>query len=169
MTALDTWPGCRMMHCRGRPMAMRALVLCLTLCGLTATTVAQTAPAPEHWVPVGHTTQTITGSVTFTPTEISFQSGKSLSLVRGGQMLFRPGAKKKKVMADIYSVTPPGDPVLENGNKLCKGKPVTYVLVWKSEKTGTEADPRTLAPFAGPKLNPGSPDDCGRYTYDAGR
>ena len=37
-------------------------------------------------------------------------------------MLFRPQSKKRKVMADLYKVTPPDDPALENGNKLCKGK-----------------------------------------------
>ena len=35
--------------------------------------------------------------------------------------------------------------------------------MWKSENVGNEADPRTLAPFSGQKLNAGSPDDCGRY------
>jgi hypothetical protein len=71
-------------------------------------------------------------------------------------------------MADLYKVTSPDDPVLQNGNKLCKGKPVAYLIVWKSEKVGNETDPRTLAPFSGQKLNAGLPDDCGRYTYDAG-
>ena len=84
-------------------------------------------------------------------------------------MLFRPEAKKKKVMADLYRVTPPDDPVLENGNKLCKGKAIAYLIVWKSEPVGKEADPRTLAPFSGQKFSAGSPDDCGRYTYDAGQ
>ena len=37
-----------------------------------------------------------------------------------------------------------------------------------SDKIGKEADPSTLAPFSGPKFTPGSPDDCGRYVYDAG-
>src|ERR1700758_4516300 len=143
------------------------MALCLTLFGLTATAIAQTAPAPENWTPVGRPAQTITGRVVFTPSEITFQNGKSLSLARGGQMLFRPEAKAKKVMADLYRVTPPDDPVLENGNKLCKGKPVAYVIVWKSQKVGSEADPRTLAPFSGQKFAPNSPDDCGRYTYDA--
>ncbi len=83
-------------------------------------------------------------------------------------MLFRPEAKKKKVVADLYRVTSPDDPVLENGNKLCKGKTIAHLVVWKSEPVGKEADPRTLAPFSGPKLSAGSPDDCGRYSYDAG-
>jgi hypothetical protein len=85
-----------------------------------------------------------------------------------GQMLFRPEPKKKKVMADLYRVTSPDDPVLENGNKLCRGKPVAYLIVWKSEKVANETDLRTLAPFSGPKFSAGSPDDCGRYIYDAG-
>ena len=113
--------------------------------------------------------QTVTGRVTFTPSEIIFQNGKSLPLARGGQMLFRSEAKKKTVLADLYRVTSPEDPVLENGNKLCKGKPIAYLIVWKSEKVGNEADPRTLAPFSGQRFSAGSPDDCGRYTYDVGR
>jgi len=146
-------------------MATRELALCFAL-GLTTTATAQTAP--ETWTPVSRTAQTITGSVKFAPNEMTFQNGKSLPLAPGGQMLFRPEPKKKKVMADLHRVTPPDDPVLENGNKLCKGKPVAYLIVWKSEKTGNETDPRTLAPFSGQKFTPGSPDDCGRYVYDAG-
>ena len=104
-------------------MATREMALCFALSGLTATAIAQTTPAPETWSPIGRMAQTITGRVTFTPSEITFQNGKSLPLVRGGQMLFRPEAKKRKVMADLYKVTSPDDPVLQNGNKLCKGKP----------------------------------------------
>jgi hypothetical protein len=148
--------------------AAREMALCFALSGLAATAAAQTAPAPETWTPISHTAQAITGRVTFTPAEITFQNGRSLPLARGGQMLFRPEAKQKRVMADLYKVTSPDDPALENGNKLCKGKPIAYLIVWKSEKVGNETDPRTLAPFSGQKLNAGSPDDCGRYTYDAG-
>jgi hypothetical protein len=145
--------------------AARELALCLVLSGITAAT-AQTAP--ENWKPVNSTAKSITGRVTFTPSEITFQNGKSLSLARGGQMLFRPEAKQKKVMADLYRVTSSDDPALENGRTLCKGKPVAYLIVWKSEK-GNEVDPRTLAPFSGQKLSIGSPDDCGRYVYDVVR
>ena len=144
-------------------------MLGFTVAGLAATAVAQTATVSESWAPVGHLAQTITGRVTFSPTEIKFQNGKSLSLTQGAQMLFRPEPKGKKVTADLFRVTQPDDPVLENGNKLCRGKPVAYLIVWKSEKTGTAAAPRNLAPFSGAKFSAGSPDDCGRYTYDAGR
>ena len=144
------------------------MVLCVALSGLTVTATAQTVTAPENWTPIGRPAQTVTGRVTFTPSQITLQSGKSLPLAPGGQMLFSPEAKKKKVMADLYRVTSPDDPVLENGNKLCKGKPIAHLIVWKSDKVGNETDPRTLAPFSGPKFSAGSPDDCGRYTYDAG-
>ncbi len=147
-------------------MATRSMAFCFAFCGLTATAIAQNTPAPATWTPIGRMAQTITGRVTFTPSEIAFQNGKSLPLAPGGQMLFR-SEPKKKIMVDLYRVTPPDDPVLESGNKLCKGKSVTYLIVWKSEKIGNEADPRTLAPFSGPKLTAGSPDDCGRYNYDA--
>ena len=130
-------------------MATRDLALCFALSGLAATATAQTTRAPENWTPIGRPAQTITGHVTFTPVEITFQNGKLLSLVQSGQMLFRPEAKKKKVMADLYRVTSPDDPVLENGNRLCKGKPIVYLIVWKSEMVGNETDPRTLAPFPG--------------------
>jgi hypothetical protein len=147
-------------------MATHEKALFVVLMGLSVAAIAQTAP--ETWTPISRVAQTITGRTTFTPSEITFQNGKSLSLARGGAMVFRPEPKQKKIMADLYRVTPPDDPVLESGNKLCNGKPVAYLIVWKSEKTGKEADPRTLAPFSGPKLNSGSPDDCGRYVYDAG-
>ena len=44
-------------------------------------------------------------------------------------MLFRAEAKQKKIMADLYKVTSPDDPALQNGNKLCKGKPIDYLIV----------------------------------------
>jgi hypothetical protein len=150
-------------------MATREIAPCFALSGLTLTATAQTASAPETWTPITGVAQATTGRVTFTQAEIIFQNGKSLPLARGGQMLFRPEAKKRKVMADLYKVTSPDNPALQNGNKLCKDKPIAYLIVWKSQKLGNETDPRTLAPFSGQRLNAGSPDDCGRYVYDAGR
>jgi hypothetical protein len=147
------------------PFTVFTTTLCL-LCGARPTAVAE--PAPETWTPIGRMTQTITGRVTFRPSAITFQNGKSLTLAGGGQMLFRPEPKQKKVMAELYRVTPPDDLALENGNKLCKGRLVAYLILWKPEKVGDEADPRILAAFPGPKFTPGSPDDCGRYLYDAG-
>jgi hypothetical protein len=91
-------------------MATHKVMFLVALTGLAVTAIAQTA-TPENWTPIGRMAQTITGRVTFTPTEITFQNGKSLPLARGGQMLFRPEPKQKKVMADLYRVTSPDDPV----------------------------------------------------------
>jgi hypothetical protein len=145
-------------------MAIRELALCCVLAGLTPTVSAEPVPTPtpEAWTPTSHTAQAVTGRVTFTGIQLRFQNGSSLTLVSGGQMLFRSEPRKKKLMADLYRVTPPDDPVLENGNKLCKGKPVSYVIMWKPEKAGKEIDPRALTFFSGPKFDPGSSDDCGR-------
>jgi hypothetical protein len=79
-------------------MATHKVMFLVALTGLTATALAQTA-APENWTPIGRMAQTITGRVMFTPSEITFQNGKSLPLARGGQMLFRPEPKQKKVLA----------------------------------------------------------------------
>ena len=84
-------------------------------------------------------------------------------------MLFRPQSKERKVVADLYLLTPPDDPAIENGNKLCMGKPIVHLIVWKSERVGKETGPRTLAPFSGRKLSADLPDDCGHYGCDAGR
>ena len=77
-------------------MATREMALCFALSGLTATAIAQTPPAPENWSAIGRVTQTITGRVTFTPSEITFQNGKSLPLVRGGQMPVQARGKEKE-------------------------------------------------------------------------
>jgi hypothetical protein len=81
------------------------------------------APEPENWIPISRTAQTVTGRVTFTPGKITFQNGKSLMLARGDQMLFRPKTKKKKMMADLYKVTSPGDPVLKKVISYARGNP----------------------------------------------
>jgi hypothetical protein len=128
---------------------------------------AQTAPAPETWTPASRATQSVTGRVSFTPLQITFQNGRSLPLATGGQMIFR-AEKSRKVMADLYRVTPPEDPALENGNMICKGKGIAYLLVWKSQRIGNEADPRTMAAFSGKNFSVGSHDECGRFVYDAG-
>jgi hypothetical protein len=142
------------------------LVIWFVLFGLPVTAFAQAIGTPQIWAPISQNAKTITGSVTFSPKELTFQNGTSLSLTFSSQMLFRPEARAKRAMADLYKITPPADPVLQNGNRLCKGKPVTYLILWKSEGAGREAE-RGLAPFSGPRINAGSPDDCGHFAYEA--
>ena len=140
----------------------------VALCVVAAAAAAQpSTPAAETWVPANRTAQTITGRVTFDPTRITFQNGKSLSLAASGQMIFRP-EKRQKVQTDLYRVIQPEDPTLENGNTICQGKNVAYLLVWKSRQTGGVLDPRTMGAFSGKNFAVGSHDDCGRFAYDAG-
>jgi len=140
----------------------------VALCVVAAAAAAQpSTPAAETWVPASRTAQTITGRVTFDPTRITFQNGKSLSLAANGQMIFRP-EKRQKVQADLYRVIQPEDPTLENGNTICQGKNVAYLLVWKSQRTGGVLDPRTIGAFSGKNFAVGSHDECGRFAYDAG-
>jgi hypothetical protein len=142
------------------------MICSIVVLGIAATgAAAQTAP--ETWVPTSRVTQNITGRVTFTALEITFQNGRSLPLAAGGQMIFRP-VKPQKVLADLYRITQPEDPALENGNMICKGKGIAYLLVWKSQRIGNEADPRTMAAFSGKNFSVGSHDECGRFVYDAG-
>ena len=118
-------------------------------------------------MPTSRSAKASTGRVSFVADQITFQNGSSLPLARSGQMLFRAEKGKKRVMVDLYRVTPPQDPVLEGGNRLCNGKPVAYLLIWKSERLGSEVDPRSMNVFSGQKFEIGSSDDCGRYVYDA--
>jgi hypothetical protein len=150
-------------------MAMRMTTLWIALWGIAASdSAAQTGPPTETWVPISRSAQSITGKVMFAPDQITFQNGKSLSLSQRGQMLFRAEKKKKTVMADLYRVTPPEDPVLQNGSRLCNGKPVAYLLVWKSERADADVGERSMDLFSGQRFESGSPDDCGRYEYNAG-
>jgi hypothetical protein len=85
-------------------------------------------------------------------------------------MLFRPEAKRKKVMADLYKVTLPDDPILENGSGLCKGKSVAYLIVWKSEKVSSEPDPTYFWQFfPGGKSVPAHPMTAGGTSMTAPR
>jgi hypothetical protein len=139
----------------------------LVMCAFAAGAAAQTTPAAEHWVPTNRAAQSSTGRVTFTTLQITFQNGKSLELASGGQMIFRP-EKRQKITAELYRVTQPADPALENGSTICQGKGVAYLLVWKSQRTGSEVDPRMMAAFSGKNFAVGSHDECGRFAYDAG-
>jgi hypothetical protein len=139
----------------------------LVMGAVAAGAAAQTTPAAEHWVPTNRAAQSTTGRVTFTTLQITFQNGKSLELAPGGEMIFRP-EKRQKVTAELYRVIQPADPTLENGSTICQGKDIAYLLVWKSPRTGSEVDPRTMAAFSGKNFAVGSHDECGRFAYDAG-
>jgi hypothetical protein len=72
-------------------------------------------------------------------------------------------------MADLYRVTLPDQPVLIDGNTLCKGKPVAYLIVLQhSEKTWKEADPRMWVPFPARSLPQARQTTAGVMSLDHG-
>ena len=129
------------------------------MCGLIETVTAESAPGPETGTTLGRTAQAITACVTFSPSEITFQNGKSLPLTHGGQILFR--AETKKAMADLYTVISPDDPAVGKREQGVLGSqsPIWSCVNPTRSERGRSAAPRH--PFSGPKLTAGSPDDGG--------
>ncbi|MFL5266200.1 MAG: hypothetical protein ACJ8AH_06300 [Stellaceae bacterium] len=129
---------------------------------------ASAAPPGDHWEAVSTTAIAITGDVTFSPGRITFGNGKSLPLAPAGAMP-EFGAPMGTVSATLYRVTSPADPVLLHGNRLC-GQPVTFIVVWKPARVGSDVDPRAVAAFSGSARPVGAegPGFCGTYHYEAG-
>jgi hypothetical protein len=116
--------------------------------------------SPETWDPAGRAAEAFTGQIVFSPTRITFASGKSLPLAAAGTTRFATDMGTT-VTAEVYRVTTPEAVPPYGGNTLCDGKKVAFFLVW----TDTKFDVRQLAPFSGPQFKVRSPDDCGRFAY----
>ena len=115
---------------------------------MAATAIAQPPPTPERWV-----SNKSHGQDNHWPRDVRAQRDHfpklqlAMPWPADAKMLFRPENKKKKVLADLFQVTSPDDPVLENGSKLCKGRVVLYLIVGKPEKTWNEPIPALWLPF----------------------
>ena len=57
-------------------MAVRELALCCMLAELVRTVAAEPLPAPEAWTPTSRTAQAVTGRVSFTATQLTFQDDR---------------------------------------------------------------------------------------------
>ena len=115
---------------------------------------------PEDWQAYSRTAQAITGSVRFSPRQITFGNGASLPLQQIEPLpAFKTGIGPGELT--LYRVTKPANPVLLQGQGLC-GKPVTQIVVTRL-KPQPPFIPALLAinVFAGK-------EDCGLYTYEAG-
>lgn len=146
-------------------MATREMALCFTLSALTASALTLTAtlkprahqrfgPGQSHG-PNDYRSCDIHAMRNRVPERKITNAGRRWPDVVQGR------GKEDEGEADLYKVTSLDDPVLANGNKLCKGKSVTCLIVWKSDNAGKEAKPRSLASFSGQKFDARSPDDCG--------
>lgn len=129
---------------------------------LAAAVLTPASAQAERWEPAGSTAEALTGTVKFSPSRITFQNGKSLALSQAGTTRFT-NDMNKTVSANVYKVVVPEDPALVSGNKLCGGKKVAYLLVWRTRDGSDEFI--EMNAFSGSAFKSGSPDDCGRYAY----
>lgn len=94
---------------------------------------ALSAPTLESWKPNSTIARSVTGSVNFTGTKVTFENGAALFLTQY-QQESDFGESEREVHATIYKVKNPSDPKLLNGNRLCGfGEhefPVKYIAVW---------------------------------------
>lgn len=124
----------------------------------------------ELWQARSVTTRSITGDVTFSPTRITFETGQALDLTSAGAL---PGfvAYGRQVNASLYRVRQPKDLELVRGNRLCDGKPVTFVIVWRPAYVGDDPTTRGIGFFTGnePPITDRGPSTCGTFTYDSQR
>jgi len=145
------------MPTRSRLAPIRALVLLAAILAGSSGRCAAAATA-EHWTAVSRTALAITGDVRFTPVQIVFQNGRAMRITaiprpRG----FPPAATQ------LYRISPPTDPVLLNGNRLCGARRVTYVLVSRARSPAGDVE---LSVYDGtrPPANEGD-GLCATYFY----
>jgi hypothetical protein len=132
--------------------------------------VQPAAWAAEHWQATSTTATSITGNVTLASNKITFSTGKSLPLAAPVPL---PGfsVEGQKVAATLYKVTAPADLQLVRGNRLCDGRPITYIVVWTPRPIGGDVAPRSMSPFSGPAVptTDDSPTSCGTFNYEVAR
>lgn len=120
-----------------------ALIVSVALVGCAPT--LHTAPAekisvfanPTHWGALSRTAYGVTGDITLTDTKLTFANQASLDLeplehdAQTGQTLFR--------------VTTKLNPELLNGNFMCGGKPIDYIVVQVSGGVPGQSDMQLMA------------------------
>ncbi len=120
-----------------------ALIVSFILAGCAPT--PQSAPPvkisvfanPTHWGAFSRTAYGITGDITLTNTKLTFANGASLNLepiehdAQTGQTLFR--------------ITTKLNPELLNGNFMCGGKPIDYIVVQVSGDVPGQSDMQLMA------------------------
>lgn len=124
----------------------------------------------ERWSATSTTAMAITGNVTLDKDKIAFAGGKFLPIERTSNVSLDDGMGHR-VPASFYRVTTPGDPVLVQGNRLCDGKPVTYIAVWHVKPIiPTDAEGRAFAAYSGPnEPQPSVKGSCGTFFYEPSR
>jgi hypothetical protein len=97
---------------------------------ILAALLAATPASAEKYGAVSNTAMSITGDIDFVPGTITFQNGAKIYLVEvtmGQDGNWQLGGAP--LPGDIFTLDPPADPKLLNGNRLC-GSPVTYAVMF---------------------------------------
>jgi hypothetical protein len=94
------------------------MILAIAASAIAHPCLAQSA---EKWDPAGRAAGAFTGRVVFSPSRITFESGKSLPLAAAGSTRFATDMGTS-VSANVYKVTKPDALPPYGGNPLCDGK-----------------------------------------------
>lgn len=113
----------------------------------------------DSYTAVSGTAMSVTGDIQFDDFSITFANGETLEfaeLVRDNFIV-----DGTEVPASLYRVSQPGDPELENGNRLCGSGAVTYIASWASGDSGS-----VIAVFTGDEAPSSDDEMCASYTYE---
>ncbi|MBV8368508.1 MAG: hypothetical protein JO036_06180 [Candidatus Eremiobacteraeota bacterium] len=140
----------------------RLMPLCTALLAAVAVVAGSSgrsvAAAAEHWTAVSQTAMAITGDVRFTPVRIVFQNGRAMPIAPIARPRGFPAAATQ-----LYRATPPSDPVLLHGNRLCGARRVTYVLVSRTRSSASDVE---LSVYNGAHVPANEGDGlCATYFY----
>jgi Bacterial SH3 domain len=147
----------------------------ITVLGLTTLCIGfaampANAEGMEHWSADSNTAMSITGDVQFSPNQIIFSNGASLTLSPAGTLphFHASTAPNQTVSARLFRVVTPTDAPLLRGNQLCGEGPATYIALWDQHTPGVSTPLLTMDVFTGSAV-PGGEDAsgfCGSYGYD---
>lgn len=120
-----------------------ALIVSVILAGCALT--PQTAPPekisvfanPTQWGAFSRTAYGITGDITLTDTKLTFANGASLNL--------EPIEHNAQTGQTLFRVTTKLNPELLNGNFMCGGKPIDYIVVQVSGDVPGQSDMQLMA------------------------
>jgi len=113
----------------------------------------------DSYVAVSGTAMGVTGDIQFDDFSITFANGKTLSF--SGLVSDTFVVDGDEVPASVYRVDRPGDPKLENGNRLCGSGAVTYIANWDAG-----GDRSVVAVFTGDEAPSSDEEMCASYVYE---
>ena len=112
----------------------------------------------DRYIAYSNTAMSITGDIQMDDFSITFANGEMLEF--SDLVADRFVVDGEGVPASVYRVATPGDPELENGNRLCGSGDVTYIANWAAGDGLS-----IVAVFTGDDAPETSDEMCASYTY----